>query len=66
MKIVVLLFIIAIVASLFFAMRAMIRPNPQAPERTARALTIRIGLSLALFILLMLGYQFGLLTPGQL
>lgn len=66
MKIVVLLFIIAIVASLFFALRAMIRPNPRAPERTARALTIRIGLSLALFILLMLGYRFGLLTPGQL
>ena len=32
-------------------------------KKMARALTVRVGLSLALFILLMLAWYFGLITP---
>jgi hypothetical protein len=35
------------------------------PKRMARALTIRVGLSVALFVILMAGYYFGLI-PGRL
>ena len=31
-------------------------------ERTVRALTVRISLSVVLFLLLMLGYYFGFIT----
>jgi hypothetical protein len=31
-------------------------------ERTAKALTLRVALSVALFLLLMLGFHFGLIT----
>jgi len=35
-------------------------------DRTVKALTLRIGLSLALFLLLMAGHYFGLLPRGRL
>lgn len=66
MKSIVLLFIVAIIASLAFALRAMLRPQAGAPQRTAKMLTLRIGLSLLLFVLLMLGYKFGLVSPHNL
>ena len=31
-------------------------------ERTAKALTVRIALSITLFLLLLLGFHFGLIT----
>jgi hypothetical protein len=31
-------------------------------ERTVRALTVRVALSVTLFLLLMLGFHFGLIT----
>lgn len=61
MKSVVILFIVAIIASLAFALRSMLRQQPGSSERTAKMLTVRIGLSLLLFALLMLGYKFGLI-----
>ncbi len=61
MKSIVILLIVAIIASLAFALRSMLRPKSDAPERTAKMLTVRIGLSLLLFALLMLGYKFGLI-----
>ena len=61
-KAVVILTLLAIVASLgsglFFLMR-----DQSGSDRTVRALTVRIGLSLALFLLLMLGFATGVLTP---
>jgi hypothetical protein len=32
--------------------------------RTARALTVRVALSISLFVLLMTGFYFGLIPPG--
>ena len=52
-----------IVGSLFSALFYLYRDKGTG-ERTARALTIRVGLSITLFILLMAGYYFGII-PGN-
>mgnify|MGYP001567103489 CR=1 FL=1 len=64
MKILVILFVIFIVGSLFSALYFLIRDKGQG-ERTVKALTIRVALSVVLFALLMLGFYFGLI-PGKL
>ena len=61
MKIVVILFLAFIVGSLASALYFMVKDRGQG-ERTVRALTVRIALSIVLFALLMLGYYFGLIT----
>ena len=61
MRIIVILFIVVIFASLGSALFYMIR-DKGTTERTAKALTIRVALSVALFLLLMLGFHFGLIT----
>lgn len=61
MKIVVILFLVFIVGSLFSALYFLIRDKGQG-ERTVKALTVRIVLSVVLFALLALGYYFGLIT----
>lgn len=61
MRIIVILFIIVILASLGSALYYLVKDRGTT-ERTAKALTIRVALSLALFLLLMLGFHFGLIT----
>jgi Protein of unknown function (DUF2909) len=61
MKILVIIFAIFIVASLFSALYFLIKDKGQG-ERTVRALTVRVALSLVLFALLMLSYHFGIIT----
>lgn len=51
-----------ILASLARAMTAMLRRN-KSPHAVARALTWRIGLSVGLFLLLLLGFATGVLKP---
>lgn len=63
MKIVIILLLIAIVGSLGSALFYMIR-DKGGTTRTVRSLTIRVALSVALFLMLMLGYYFGLI-PQQ-
>ncbi|KAB2308616.1 twin transmembrane helix small protein [Betaproteobacteria bacterium SCN2] len=58
MRIVVLLFIAFIVISLGSALYYLVRDKGQS-ERTVKALTVRISLSIFLFILLMASYYFG-------
>ena len=53
--------LIAIVASLGSALWYMLRPGKD-PKRMAKALSLRVGLSVTLFLLLMAGYYFGLIT----
>jgi hypothetical protein len=60
MKIVVLLFIVLILASLGSALFFLVK-DKGASTRTARALTWRVVLSIVLFALLMLGYHFGVI-----
>lgn len=61
MKIIVILFLVFIIGSLFSALFFMVRDKGHG-ERTVRALTVRIALSLLLFALLVLGYHFGFIT----
>ena len=61
MRIIVILFIIIILASLGSALFYMVRDHGTT-ERTAKALTLRVALSGVLFLLLMLGFHFGLIT----
>lgn len=56
-KIVIIVMLLLIVGSLFSALSFLYKDNGQG-ERTAKALTIRISLSIVLFIFLMLGFYF--------
>ncbi len=58
MRIVVLLFIAVIVFSLGSALYYLVKDKGQS-ERTVKALTVRISLSIFLFALLMASYYFG-------
>ncbi len=58
MKIVVLLFIFLILASLGSALYFMVKDKGTS-KRTAKALTWRIAFSITLFALLMVGFHFG-------
>jgi Protein of unknown function (DUF2909) len=59
-KIAIVIMLILIVGSLFSALFFMAKDKGTG-ERTARALTVRISLSLILFALLMLGYYTGVI-----
>ncbi len=63
MRIIVVLFLIAILASLGSALFYLVR-DKGASDRTVKSLTVRVALSVTLFMLLMLGYYFGLI-PKQ-
>ena len=64
-KILVVFMLLLILASLGSGLIFMIRDRGQG-RRTAKALTERVALSAALFILLMLAYATGLLAPHGL
>jgi hypothetical protein len=62
-KAVVIAMLIAIVASLFSALLFMFKDHGRG-ERVVRSLTLRIGLSITLFVLLMAGFYFGVIPPN--
>ena len=61
MKIIVILFIVGILASLGSALYFLVK-DKGASERTAKALTWRVIFSITLFALLLLGFHFGIIT----
>jgi hypothetical protein len=61
-KIIVILFLIAIIGSLFSGLFFLMKDKGTS-ERTVRALTVRVSLSVLQFILLMIGFATGLLQP---
>lgn len=61
-KLVIVLMLIGVVGSLFSGLFFLYRDRG-ASERTVKALTLRIGLSIVIFALLLLGFRFGLI-PG--
>ena len=63
MKIVIVLFLVIIVGSLASALYYLVRDKGSS-DRTVKSLTIRVALSVTLFVLLMLGYYFGII-PQQ-
>lgn len=65
MRILALLFIIFILGSLASALFYLIKDKGQT-DRTVKMLTLRVGLSLTLFILLMGGYYLGIIPQNGL
>ena len=61
-KIFIVLALFAILISLGSAMLFLVKDKGQS-NRTVKALSVRIGLSVALFALLMLGVATGFITP---
>ena len=62
MRFVVILFLMLIAGSLASALVFLIRDRGQSRTRTAKALAWRVGLSIALFVMLMAGHYFGLIS----
>ena len=61
-KILILSALVVIVASLFSALIALYQnDDPTKRKRVVQALTLRIGLSIGLFLVLMLSLYFGLI-----
>lgn len=61
MRIVVVVFLLLIIASLGSALLFLLRDREQGGTRMARALAIRVGLSITLFAMLMIGFASGLI-----
>jgi len=61
MRIVVIVFLILIVGSLGSALLFLLRDQGKG-RRTVHALALRVGLSIALFVLLIVGFASGLIT----
>lgn len=71
MKTVIVLMLVAVLVALASAGVFMLRKSDDAAEgpsgrdkRMARALAFRVGLSVALFLLVMLGWAMGWVRPG--
>ena len=58
--------LLGILVSLGLGLYHLSRGTPQDSARLARALTVRITVSLLLFVLLMLAWYFGLISPHPL
>jgi hypothetical protein len=66
MKIVIVLFLMAVVAALASAGVLMLRKSRDNDPRgamMARALAVRVGLSVAIFLLVLLSYWMGWIKP---
>jgi hypothetical protein len=64
-KIIIISLLLIILISLGTALFSMVKNQPES-NRTVKALTVRITLSIALLILIMVGYSMGLITPHNL
>lgn len=64
-KIIVISTLVIIVFSLASALYSMVKDKGQS-DRTVKALTLRIGLSMLLLAFVMLSGKFGLLTPSAM
>ena len=62
MKIIVAIAFILIIASLASALFFMMRDKGQG-KRTVKALALRVGFSIGLFILILIAYKLGLIEP---
>ena len=64
-KIIIVSLLLIILVSLGTALFSMLKNDPDS-NRTVKALTFRISLSIALLILIMVGYSLGLIAPHNL
>ncbi|MFI4921651.1 MAG: twin transmembrane helix small protein [Gammaproteobacteria bacterium] len=63
-RLIIILFLIAILGSLFSGMYFMLH-DKGGSTRNVKALSIRIGLSLFLFVLLIIMYYAGIIKPNS-
>lgn len=61
MRFVVILFLIFILASLASSLVFLFKDRDKGRTRMVKALTVRVGLSIALFVMLMVGFKLGLI-----
>jgi len=61
-KVIIVLFLLGILGSLFSGLFFLMKDKGTS-ERTVRALTVRVSLSVLLFVLLMIGFATGVLQP---
>jgi hypothetical protein len=61
-RIIVVTFLFIILSSLASALIYLVKDKGKS-DRTVKALTVRVSLSLVLFLLLMAGHYFGILPP---
>jgi Protein of unknown function (DUF2909) len=64
MRWIVILCLIAIVLSMASALVFMYRDGNKGSTRMFRALALRVGLSVGLFVFLMVAYKWGYIGPG--
>lgn len=64
-KIIVIVMLLLIVGSMISALVYLYKDR-QGGVRTAKALTVRVALSITLFLLLMAGFYFGIIPPPGL
>jgi len=62
LKIIIVLIFLSIITSLGIALYQLIK-NKKSSEKTVKALSYRIGISLTLFILLSIAFMTGLIQP---
>lgn len=62
-KLFIVLVLLVIVASLGSALFHMMRGSEQSRRKMARALTVRIGLSISLLLFMILAVELGWITP---
>ncbi len=65
MKFVIIAMLLAIIASLGHALFAM-TSGPSDDKRMVRSLTIRVALSVSLFVMLLISWRMGLMSPHGL
>jgi hypothetical protein len=63
MRWIVILCLLAIVVSMASALLFLLRGGDGGSPRMLRALTIRVAISVGLFVFLMVSYKFGLIGP---
>ncbi len=63
-RIIIIAFLLVIVGSLASALYFLVKDKGQS-DRTLKALTLRVSLSVGLFLLLMAGFYFGIIPPRQ-
>lgn len=63
-KVLVVVALLAIVASLASGLVFLLKDQSRS-RRTVRALTVRITLSVALFVMLLIGMATGVITPNR-
>jgi len=62
-KLLIVAVLIAVVVSLGSGLRHLVKDDGQSRKRMVNALTVRIALSVLLFVLLFVAWRTGLITP---